>query len=134
MIALGVLILAGLVGAEPAQENELVSYAEAVQCAGLTQAASELEGGESVEGKRLYDAALYWSLAAMQAATAAGKSAQAAEGDQTRARIAAVRRLSAEGAAGRAALRQCLQRTPNLGCSASPYAQAEPVARPGVCC
>ena len=101
MIALGVLILAGLVGAEPAQENELVSYAEAVQCAGLTQAASELEGGESVEGKRLYDAALYWSLAA--------------EGDQTRARIAAVRRLSAEGAAGRAALRQCLQRTPNLG-------------------
>ena len=115
MIALGVLILAGLVGAEPAQENELVSYAEAVQCAGLTQAASELEGGESVEGKRLYDAALYWSLAAMQAATAAGKSAQAAEGDQTRARIAAVRRLSADGAAGRAALRQCLQRTPNLG-------------------
>ena len=109
MIAIGVLILAGLVGAEPAQENELVSYAEAVQCAGLTQAASELEGGESVEGKRLYDAALYWSLAAMQAATAAGKSAQAAEGDQTRARIAAVRRLSAEGAAGRAALRQCLQ-------------------------
>ena len=73
MIALGVLILAGLVGAEPAQENELVSYAEAVQCAGLTQAASELEGGESVEGKRLYDAALYWSLAAMQAATAAGR-------------------------------------------------------------
>ena len=72
MIALGVLILAGLVGAEPAQENELVSYAEAVQCAGLTQAASELEGGESVEGKRLYDAALYWSLAAMQAATTAG--------------------------------------------------------------
>ena len=102
MIALGVLILAGLVGAEPAQENELVSYAEAVQCAGLTQAASELEGGESVEGKRLYDAALYWSLAAMQAATTAGKSAQAAEGDQTRARIAAVRRLSAEGPRGRA--------------------------------
>ena len=35
MIALGVLILAGLVGAEPAQENELVSYAEAVQCLSL---------------------------------------------------------------------------------------------------
>ncbi|WP_255567862.1 hypothetical protein [Brevundimonas sp. PAMC22021] len=115
MIALGVLILVGLVGVEPAQESGLVSYAEAVQCAGLTQAASELEGGESAEGKRLYDAALYWSLAAMQAATVAGKSAQAAEGDQTRARIAAVRRLSADQAAGRAALRQCLQRAPNLG-------------------
>lgn len=115
MIALGVLILAGLTAAAPAQERELVSYAEAVQCAGLTQAASELEGGESAEGKRLYDAALYWSLAAMQAATAARKSAQAAENDQTRARIAAVRSLSAQAAPGRAALQQCLQRTPDLG-------------------
>ena len=49
----------------------LISYDEAVRCAGLTQAASELEGGESVLGRRLYDAALYWSWAAMQAATAA---------------------------------------------------------------
>ena len=37
----------------------LVSYEEAVRCAGLTQAASELEGGESAQGRRLYDAALY---------------------------------------------------------------------------
>ena len=110
-----ILVVAALAVLAPAQATRLVSYDEAVRCAGLTQAASELEGGESVEGKRLYDAALYWSPAAIQAATAAGKSAQAAEGDQTRARIAAVRRLSAEGAAGRAALRQCLQRTPNLG-------------------
>ena len=39
----------------------LVSYDEAVRCAGLTQAASELEGGESAQGRQLYDAALYWS-------------------------------------------------------------------------
>ena len=45
----------------------LTSYEEAVRCAGVTQAASELEGGESRQGRALYDAALYWSLAAMQA-------------------------------------------------------------------
>jgi hypothetical protein len=92
----------------------LVSYEEAVRCAGLTQAASELEGGESVQGRRLYDAALYWSLAAMQAATAAGKPAPAAEADQTRARIAAVRLLNAETPEARTALQRCQQKTPNL--------------------
>ena len=92
----------------------LVSYEEAVRCAGLTQAASELEGGESAEGRALYDAALYWSLAAMQAATVSGKPAQAAEADQTRARIAAVRQLNSDAAAARAALQRCRQRTPNL--------------------
>ena len=115
MIALGVLILASLVAADPAPGEGLVSYAEAVQCAGLTQAASELEGGESVRGKRLYDAALYWSLAAMQAATAAGKSSTAAEADQTRARIAAVRRLNIDATTAQGALQRCLERTPALG-------------------
>ena len=41
-----------------AQTTRLVSYDEAVRCAGLTQAASELEGGESRYGRTLYDAAL----------------------------------------------------------------------------
>nr|WP_316627147.1 hypothetical protein [uncultured Brevundimonas sp.] len=93
----------------------LISYDEAVRCAGLTQAASELEGGESAQGRRLYDAALYWSLAAMQAATVAGKPAPAAEADQTRARIAAVRQLNGDAAEARATLLRCQQKTPNLG-------------------
>lgn len=92
----------------------LVSYEEAVRCAGLTQAASELEGGESVEGRKLYDAALYWSLAAMQAATAAGKQSRVADADQTRARIEAVRQLNADAPTARAALQRCVQRAPNL--------------------
>ena len=98
-----------------AQTTRLVSYDEAVRCAGLTQAASELEGGESRYGRELYDAALYWSLAAMQAATATGKSASAAEAEQTRARIAAVRQLNGDAAQARAALQRCQQKTPNLG-------------------
>ena len=91
------------------------SYDEAVRCAGLTQAASELEGGESAEGRSLYDAALYWSLAAMQMAQAAARPAAAAETDQTRARIRAVRELSAANVGARTALERCRARTPNLG-------------------
>jgi hypothetical protein len=93
----------------------LVSYSDAVRCAGLTQAASELEGGESARGRQLYDAALYWSLAAMQAAQASGREGTAAEAEQTRARIAAVRQLSAGDDDARAGLAQCLRRTPDLG-------------------
>ncbi|WP_395944362.1 hypothetical protein [Brevundimonas sp.] len=107
------LTIAGLMGLQTPTVG-LVSYEEAVRCAGLTQAASELEGGESAEGKSLYDSALYWSLAAMQAATAAGKPTRVAEADQTRARIEAVRQLNAEAPAARTALQRCRQKTPDL--------------------
>lgn len=101
-------------GAQAARPEPL-SYEQAVRCAGLAQAASELEGGESDEGRSLSDAALYWSLATMQAAQAGGRSAILAEADQTRARIRAVRELTADDAEARAALRECRARTPRLG-------------------
>jgi len=100
---------------QTAPTTRLVSYDEAVRCAGLTQAASELEGGESRYGRTLYDAALYWSLAAMQAATASGRDPVAAENDQTRARVDSVKRLSAGEADARAVLQRCRQKTPRLG-------------------
>ena len=93
----------------------LMSYDETVRCAGVTQAASELEGGESAEGKALSDAALYWSLTAGQAAVTAGKTPAAADADQSRARIQAVRELNAGNAGAQADLTRCRQRTPNLG-------------------
>ena len=93
----------------------LLPYDEVVRCAGLAQAASELEGGESAEGKALFDAALYWSLASSQAAQASGRAPAAADADQTRARIAAVQQLNAGDADTRAALQRCRQRTPDLG-------------------
>ena len=109
------VVTAALAVLGPAQTTRLVSYDEAVRCAGLTQAASELEGGESRYGRTLYDAALYWSLAAMQAATASGRNPIAAENDQTRARVDSVKRLSANEAEARAGLQQCRRMTPNLG-------------------
>lgn len=93
----------------------LISYDEAVRCAGLTQAASEMEGGESANGKALFDAALYWSLAAGQAAQASGKAATVADADQNHARILAVQQLNAANADARADLQRCRARTPDLG-------------------
>ncbi|CAN5147713.1 hypothetical protein BH09PSE1_BH09PSE1_21440 [soil metagenome] len=93
----------------------LISYEEAVRCAGLTQAASEMEGGESADGKTLYDAALYWSLAAGQAAQASGKAAEVADADQNHARILAVQQLNAASADARGDLQRCRARTPDLG-------------------
>lgn len=98
-----------------AAAQDAPAYPDSLRCAGLTQAASELEGGESARGRTLYDAALYWSLAAMQAARQAGRGEAQAEADQTRARLAAVRELSAADPAARAALDRCLARTPDLG-------------------
>ena len=90
-------------------------YEETLRCAGLTQAASELEGGESAEGRALSDAALYWSLTAIQQAQIAGRSPAQAEAEQTRARLRAVRELTADDAAARTNLQRCRARTPNLG-------------------
>lgn len=92
-----------------------MSYEAVVRCAGLTQAASELEGGESREGRLLYDAALYWSLTAIQVAQASGRAAAAAEADQTRARIRAVGELTSRAPEAAAELQRCRERTPRLG-------------------
>lgn len=93
----------------------LMAYDEVVRCAGVSQAASELEGGESTTGTELFDAALYWSLAASQAAEAAGRDPVAADRDQNLARIEAVRRLTIDDAEARGLLQRCRQRTPDLG-------------------
>lgn len=90
---------------------------EAMRCAGLTQAASELNGdrsGDAGEAKGLYDAGLYWALTAMQAARSAGRTEEAAEADQTRSRTDALARLREGSTDAQADLARCLARTPNL--------------------
>ncbi len=101
--------------AQTAPAPTLISYDETVRCAGVTQAASELEGGETAEGKALSDSALYWSLAATQAAQASNRNANVADADQNRARIRAVQQLNAGDADAKAALQRCRARTPDLG-------------------
>lgn len=113
MIAVALPALLSLAAAQAAPAP--LPYEGSVRCAGLTQAASELEGGESREGRRLFDAALYWSLTASQAGQAEGRAPAAAEADQTRARIRAVRELAARDREALAALARCRARTPRLG-------------------
>jgi len=91
------------------------TYAEALRCSGLAQAASELEGGESGEGQALYDAALYWSLTTIQSGQAARRPTATVEAEMTRARVQAVRELTARNEVAREALQQCRARTPSLG-------------------
>jgi galactokinase len=91
------------------------SYAETLRCSGLTQAASELEGGESSEGRALYDAALYWSLTTIQVGQTANRAAATVETEMTRARVQAVRELTARNEAALTALGECRTRTPSLG-------------------
>lgn len=93
----------------------VLSYAETLRCSGLSQAASELEGGESGEGRALYDAALYWSLTAIQAGQTARRPTATVEAEMTRARVQAVRELTAQTPASRSALEHCRERTPTLG-------------------
>ena len=114
MFAMAILALLSLTGVQSAPERPL-PYDEAVRCAWLTQAASELEGGETAEGKALSDSALYWSLAATQAAQASNRDANAADADQNRARIRAVQQLNTGDADAKAALQRCRARTPDLG-------------------
>lgn len=114
MSLLAAMAVLSLSGAQAASDQPL-PYEAMVRCAGLTQAASELEGGESGEGRALYDAALYWSLTTTQAAATAGRNPAMSESEQTRARIRAVRELSADNADARAELQRCRARTPRLG-------------------
>ena len=89
-----------------------------VRCAGLTQAASELEGGESTDGKRrLFDAALYWALTAMPGRDRrrASPARDFADADQTRARVTAVRQLTARCHRGAApTLQRCRAEDPRI--------------------
>lgn len=91
------------------------TYVEALRCSGLTQAASELEGGESSEGQALYDAALYWSLTTIQSGQAAQRPTAMVEAEMTRSRVQAVRELTARNEVAREALQQCRAKTPSLG-------------------
>lgn len=113
--AITLLTFVGLQTATPLAPVRVLALEEIVRCAGLTQAASELEGGESGDGRALYDAALFWSLTAIQAGRNASHRPAATEAQVTRARIKAVRELTVGDAAARTQLQRCRARTPSLG-------------------
>lgn len=113
--AMTLLTVFGLQTATPLAPVSALDLETVIRCAGLTQAASELEGGESGDGRALYDAALFWSLTAIQAGQNARRPPAVTEAHVTRERIKAVRELTADEPAARAGLQRCRARTPSLG-------------------
>lgn len=101
--------------AAPAVRPLLVSYADAVACAGVTQAGSELEGNESERGRRLFDAALYWSLTTIQMGKASGRPDTLTERDMSNARIRSVRELSRRNSETVERMEKCIKSAPSLG-------------------
>lgn len=101
--------------AAPAARPLVVSYADAVACAGVTQAGSELEGNESARGRLLFDAALYWSLTTIQMGQASGRPTTLTERDLSSARIRAVRELSRGVPTTVEKLERCVKSAPSLG-------------------
>ncbi|MDP1738202.1 MAG: hypothetical protein Q8L23_12280 [Caulobacter sp.] len=93
-----------------AGDKPLPAYDAALNCAGVTQAASRF--GEGPETAKAFDSAMYWSLAAMEAARANGLSASAAQADQDRARDAYKALLEDDDADAWADLAGCLKATP----------------------
>lgn len=100
--------LLGLAGPGP-----LPPYAESIRCAGLAEAASQASDGRSQEGRRLFDAAMFWGLAASEGGRKEGVAAGTFKSDQVSARLRAAGEL-APGAAAKAELDACVARVPPL--------------------
>lgn len=113
-VALTAMLVTQQAAPDSADAVRLTSYEEALHCAGLTQAASELEGGETPRGRRLYDAALYWSLATIQTARFVGRDPVATEQAMTSVRIRAVKRLSNGEASLRENITECVRKAPTF--------------------
>jgi hypothetical protein len=107
---LGLVILLSAAGAA----GPLPPYAESIRCAGLAEAESKRHKPMSAEGRRLYDAALFWGLAASEAARKDKRTAKVFTADQRRAAARAKRELRSEGRAAKAELDACLARVPPL--------------------
>lgn len=113
-VALTAVLASLQLDSDPAPAPRLTSYEEALHCAGLTQAASELEGGESRHGRKLYDAALYWSLSTIQAARIIGRDPVATEQSMARIRVSTVRRMSNNDESMRELINDCVRKAPSF--------------------
>lgn len=94
-----------------AQQEELPAYADSIRCAGLAEAADQLEADEA-RSRPLYDAALYWGLAASERARKDGIASATFKADQLRARETALKQLKSGDADAAGAAIQCVMKVP----------------------
>jgi hypothetical protein len=91
---------------------KLPPYAEALRCGGLTEAAASTGDPSSDAGRAAFDAAIFWGLAASEAARKAKLPAARFTSDQKDAAALARGQLEARSAAAWAELDACLKRVP----------------------
>lgn len=103
MAAIGALALA--------QQVALPEYASAIRCAGLVEAGDELVADEAAS-KPLFDAAIFWGLAASERARKDGVSTQQFKADQERARAKALDELKREDPGAGEEIIDCVMRVP----------------------
>jgi hypothetical protein len=109
-----VLIAMLAAGPQAGPPSGLPPYADAIRCAALAEAAAETASHSSGDGKRLFDAAIFWGMAASEGARKAKLPAARFTSDQSEAAAAARVELEKRDEAASAELATCLERVPPL--------------------
>jgi hypothetical protein len=112
-LALPLLLATTAAGAAP--RDHLPPYTEGIRCAGLAEAAFGASDQASRRGRQLYDAAIFWGLAASEAARKAGLLAERFTRDQQEAAAKGRSDLAGGAPQPAAELEACLKRVPPLG-------------------
>ena len=93
--------------------GELPPYSQSIRCAGLAEAAMKA-GAAGAEERRLFEAAIFWGMAASEAARKAKYPSARFTADQLSAAAAAKAELQAKAPGARVELAACLARVPPL--------------------
>jgi hypothetical protein len=110
----GAAALVALLAAATAPHPPLPPYPKALRCAGLLETAVKGSDFVSPETRVRFDAAIFWSFAAADAARAAKRSAAQFTQDQRDAAAAAAPQMAAKEAAALAELDACVKAVPPL--------------------
>jgi hypothetical protein len=94
--------------------GKLPPYAESIRCAGLAEAAAKLEPGGVSAKSASFDAAIFWGMAASEAARKDGLSGERFTADQVEAAAKADRELRGPGTDALTELAFCIARVPPL--------------------
>lgn len=96
----------------PRPTEPLLSYEAALRCTGLTQAALQIEGGETAKGRQLHNAALFWSVSTIQASSMRGQTPTDHEAELNTVREKALKALTDADPTAQHNLAECRQRLP----------------------
>ncbi len=112
-LPLAAALLAAAMPAFAAGPNgKLPPYAESIRCAGLAEAAARRDADGIGPGRPYYDAALFWGMAASEAARKDGLSGARFTADQQEAAARARAELDAPGTEAFEELARCVARVP----------------------